>query len=81
MLLLRHSSKLFHTISSGAVVDLQDARLEVTEGDGGVPVCAVIRSPDITCPVDFTFTISLSVGDGTLEMIQRVYGLNPVDIR
>ena len=55
-----------HTIPTGAVVDLENTWYEVTESDGGVSVCAVIRSPDIDCPVDFDFTINFSVGgDGT----------------
>ena len=51
------------TFSAGAVVDFGNITYVATEGDE-VSVCAVIRHPDITCPVDFTFTINLSAGDG-----------------
>ena len=33
---------------------------EVTEGDIEVSVCAVVRSPSSTCPVDFAFTINIT---------------------
>ena len=45
-------------------MDLEETRFEVTESDGEVSVCAAIRTPDINCPVDFDFTINVSVGEG-----------------
>ena len=51
-----------------AVVDMEETSYVVTEGDGGLTVCAVVSSPDIDCPVDFRFTINLSVGDGMCEV-------------
>ena len=52
-----------------AVVDMEMSSYTVTEGDGGLTVCAVVSSPaDIDCPVDFSFTINLSVGDGMYEV-------------
>ena len=56
-------ASLFHTFSAGAVVDFENITYVATEGDE-VSVCAVITHPDSTCPVDFTFTINLSAGDG-----------------
>ena len=36
---------------------------EVTEGvDDSVEVCAIITSPEISCPVDFIFEIILNEG-------------------
>ena len=36
---------------------------EVTEGvDSSVEVCAIITSPEISCPVDFIFEIILNEG-------------------
>ena len=49
-------------------MDMEESSYVVTEGDGGLTVCAVVSSPDIDCPVDFSFTINLSVGDGMCEM-------------
>ena len=51
-----------------AVVDVEKSTYVVTEGDGGLTVCAVVSSPDIDFPVDFSFIINLSVGDGMYEV-------------
>ena len=50
-----------------AVVDLERAHYQVTEGNT-VQVCAVVRTPNITCPVAFSFDINLAVGEGIAMM-------------
>ena len=35
------------------------------EGDGSVEVCAVVYSPDLDCPIEFSFDVSLSASDGS----------------
>ena len=37
----------------------------VSEGVGVVELCAVVFKPNITCPIEFPFNISLSTADGT----------------
>ena len=37
----------------------------VSEGVGVVELCAVVYEPDITCPIEFPFNVSLSTADGT----------------
>ena len=34
-----------------------------------VELCAVVYEPDINCPIEFPFNISLSTADGTAGMI------------
>ena len=51
-----------------AVVDLERVSYQVTEG-GTVVVCAFVRTPNITCPIDFAFELSLSVRNGMMMKI------------
>ena len=37
----------------------------VSEGVGVVELCAVVYEPNITCPIEFPFNVSLSTADGT----------------
>ena len=37
----------------------------VSEGVGVVDLCAVVHEPNITCPIEFPFNISLSTANGT----------------
>ena len=41
----------------------------VSEGVGVVELCAVVYEPNITCPTEFPFNVSLSTADGTAGMI------------
>ena len=49
-----------------AVVDLERVIYQVTEGNA-VQVCAIVRNPNVTCPVTFSFDINLSVGEGIVN--------------
>ena len=48
------------------VVDLERVNYQVTE-ENAVQVCAFVRTPNITCPVTFSFDINLSVGEGIVN--------------
>lgn len=48
-----------------AVVGLESSVYMITEDMGLVEVCAILYSPNITCPVEFPFTVNLSTSDGT----------------
>ena len=44
----------------------------VSEGVGVVELCTVVYEPNITCPIEFPFNVSLSTPDGTAGMISCV---------
>ena len=48
-----------------AVVGLEETFYEVSETDGVVVVCVVIYEPDIICPIEFSFHVSLSTTVGS----------------
>ena len=54
-------------IYTAAVVGLERTVYTVSEDDGIVEVCAIVTSPDIVCPIEFPFEVSLSTSttDGT----------------
>ena len=41
----------------------------VLEGVGMVELCAVVYEPNITCPIEFPFNVSLSTVNGTAGMV------------
>ena len=43
-----------------AVVGLERTFYQVPEDVGVVEVCAVVYSPNITCPIEFSFAVGLS---------------------
>ena len=47
-----------------AVVGLERINQSVSEDVGVVEVCVVVTSPDIQCPIEFPFNVSLSTADG-----------------
>ena len=47
-----------------AVVGLETAVYNVSEDVGVVEVCAIVHSPNTTCPISVSFGVSLSTGDG-----------------
>ena len=53
----------------GARVGLERTFYNVSEGVGVVELCAVVYEPNITCPIEFPFNISLSTANGTAGMI------------
>ena len=48
---------------SVAVVSLESVFQEIGEDQGVVEVCVIVSLPDIECPVQFPFTITLSTSD------------------
>ena len=69
--LLHKNDPIFPTV---AVVDLQRVNYQVTEGSS-VVVCASVRTPNITCPVTFSFELNLSVGNGMM-MKMLAFGIH-----
>ena len=47
-----------------AVVGLDNIVYHDSEGVGVVEVCVVVYSPDIDCPIEFPFNLSLSTSSG-----------------
>ena len=43
-----------------ALVGLESTSYNVSENDGVVEVCAVVYSPDISCPINFAFDVSVT---------------------
>ena len=50
---------------AGATVGLEQTFFHVMEGVGYVELCANVSFPEITCPIEFPFNVSLSTADGT----------------
>ena len=48
-----------------AVVGVERTEQSVSEDVGVVEVCVVVTSPEISCPIQFPFNISLSTADGS----------------
>ena len=48
-----------------AVVGLERTFIRVLEDVGVVELCAIVRAPVITCPIDYPFDVRLSTDDGT----------------
>ena len=51
--------------SAGATVGLEQTFIRVMQGVGYVEICASVSFPEITCPIEFPFNVSLSTADGT----------------
>ena len=51
--------------SAGAMVGLEQTFFSVKQGVGCVELCANVSFPEITCPIEFPFNVSLSTADGT----------------
>ena len=43
-----------------AVVGLEETFYRVSESVGVVVVCAIVYSPNISCPIEFPFNVNLS---------------------
>ena len=54
---------------AGAMVGLEQTFFCVIQGVGYVELCANISFPEITCPIEFPFDVSLSTADGTAGII------------
>jgi hypothetical protein len=51
--------------NDGAIVGLERTHYNVSEENGTVEVCAIIRNPHIECPVEKTFIMNISSADGS----------------
>ena len=51
--------------SAGAMVGLEQTFLRVGKNEGYVELCAIVSFPEISCPIEFPFNVSLSTADGT----------------
>ena len=51
--------------SAGATVGLEQTFFRVGENEGYVELCANVSFPEISCPIEFPFDVSLSTADGT----------------
>ena len=56
---------LFFSLTSEAVVGLENTIYSVSENVGVVEVCAIVYSPTIDCPIEIPFDVSLSTSDNT----------------
>ena len=55
----------FFSLTSEAVVGLENIIYSVSENVGVVEVCAIVYSPTIDCPIKIPFDVSLSTSDNT----------------
>ena len=53
-------------ILSVAVVGLERTIYNISEKEGVAEVCAVIYSPMINCPTEFSFDVRLTTSDGSV---------------
>ena len=51
--------------SAGATLGLEQTSFRVLQGVGFIELCASVLFPEITCPIEFPFNVSLSTADGT----------------
>ena len=51
--------------SADATVGLEQTFFSVMEDVGSLELCANVSFPEITCPIEFPFNVSLSTADGT----------------
>ena len=52
---------------------LEKTFYNVTEDVGVVEVCAIVYSPTIDCPINFTFAVRLSARDGSAGIVTKMY--------
>ena len=60
---------VFILYTSDAVVGLERTFYQVREDVGVVEVCAIVYSPDISCPIEFPFNVGLSTSDNSASMV------------
>ena len=49
----------------GVAVGLENIAYQVSENTSVAQACAVVYSPNITCPIESNFTVNLSTSDGS----------------
>ena len=70
---LNDISSTYHLRNAETMVGLEKTFYNVTEDVGVVEVCAIVYSPTIDCPINFTFDISLSARDGSAGIVMKLY--------
>ena len=60
-----HNLHLYIFSLSDVVVGLEKTFYNVSENEGVAEVCAVIYSPMIDCPTEFSFGVRLTTKDGS----------------
>ena len=58
-----------YLLTSEAVVGLEKTLYSVSEDEGVVEVCAIVYSPTIDCPIEFSFNVNLSTSDRTAGIL------------
>ena len=66
---------LYFVSCSGAVVGLEQTFFSVSEHVGSVEICVAILSPMITCPVAYSFDVSISTATGSAGRSFIIYHL------
>ena len=61
-----------------AVVGLERTFYQVSEDVGVVEVCAIVYSPNITCPIAFPFDVRLRTLDGSAGKEQDKITINKI---
>ena len=69
-----HSTCAIQTLYIGAVIGLEQTFYNVSESEGLVELCVIVRSPFIECPITLSFSVILSTTDGSAGIIHREYG-------
>ena len=64
---------LFAVLHTDAVVGLERTSYTVSGPVGSLEICAQVTSPQITCPIEFPFTVGLSVENSAAGMSLILY--------
>ena len=64
---------LFAVLHTDAVVGLERTSYTVSGPVGSLEICAQVTSPQITCPIEFPFTVGLSVENSFAGMSLMLY--------
>ena len=57
---------------AGARVGFDQKSYKVDEAIGMVEICAVVHEPDIDCPIEFEFSVTLETRDSTAGIYKHV---------
>ena len=64
---------LFAVLYTDAVVGLERTSYTVSGPVGSLEICAQVTSPQISCPIEFPFTVGLSVESSAAGMSLILY--------
>ena len=54
--------------TTDATVGLDNSAYTVTEG-GNVEICAIVKSPDIECPINYQFLLAIHTARGSAGIV------------